>query len=385
MNLWGVFVTGLFAGGASCAAVQGGLLVASVARREGRQPVTAAAARARTSRPAGGKNARRNQRTDARAQAERAAIARRVDPRSNGRRRLVDDVLPVGGFLTGKLVSHTILGLLLGLFGASVQMSASARATVQIAAGVFMLLVAAHLFGVPGLGWVVPKPPARFTRLVRRSARSDAVFAPAALGFLTVLIPCGVTLSVMFLAVAAASPLWGAAVMAAFVAGTCPLFAAIGYVVRRASGHLQRSMAVLSAVAVLVVGVLAINTGLVLRGSTVTLSSLFERGDSSVTAAAAEQVQPAVGPVGAQQLVIDVRSTSYSPSRLRATAGAPTTLLLKTAGTEGCTRAFVVPSLRIQKILPATGETTIELGELPPGDLRFTCSMGMYSGVITAT
>lgn len=386
MNLWGVFVTGLFAGGASCAAVQGGLLVASVARREGRQPVTTAiAARSRNSRPAGGKHARRHQRGYARARAERAAIARRVAAQSFGDRRLVDDVLPVGGFLTGKLVSHTVLGLLLGLFGSSVQMSPSARATVQIGAGLFMVLVAAHLFGVPGLDWVVPKPPARFTRLVRRSARSDAVFAPAALGFLTVLIPCGVTLSVMFLAVASASPLWGAAVMAAFVAGTSPLFAAIGYAIRRASGHLQRSVAVLSAVAVLVVGVLAINTGLVLRGSTVTLSSLLDRGDAPVAETAAAPVQPAVGPVGAQQLVIGVRSTSYSPARLRAAAGAPTTLLLKTAGTEGCTRAFVIPSLGIQKILPATGETRIDLGELPRGDLRFTCSMGMYSGVITAT
>ena len=385
MNLWGVFVTGLFAGGASCAAVQGGLLVASVARREGRQPVTTAVhRRSRSSRPVGGKHARRHHRRRSRARAERAEVARRVAAVFSGRRRLVDDVLPVGGFLTGKVISHTTLGLLLGLFGSSVQMSASARAMVQIAAGLFMVLVAAHLFGVPGLDWVVPKPPARFTRLVRRSARSDALFAPATLGFLTVLIPCGVTLSVMFLAVASASPLWGAAVMAAFVAGTSPLFAAIGYAVRRASGDLQRSVGMLSAVAVLVVGLLAINTGLVLRGSTVTLSSLFAGGDASTAEAAAAPAQPAVGPVGPQQLVIGVRSTSYSPSRLHATAGAATTLLLKTAGTEGCTRAFVIPSLGIQKILPATGETVIDLGKLPRGDLRFTCSMGMYSGVITA-
>lgn len=33
MSLWAVLLTGLFAGGASCAAVQGGLLAGTVARR----------------------------------------------------------------------------------------------------------------------------------------------------------------------------------------------------------------------------------------------------------------------------------------------------------------------------------------------------------------
>lgn len=381
MNLWSVFVTGLFAGGASCAAVQGGLLVASVARRGGPSPVEASAStRPRTSRPSGGKHARRNSRDHARARADRAELARRLAAVATPKRRLVDDVVPVGGFLAGKLVSHSILGFLLGVFGSSVQMSSSVRALVQIAAGLFMVLVAAHLVGVPGLGWVVPKPPARLTRLVRRSARSDAVFAPALLGFLTFLIPCGVTLSVMFLAIASGSPLWGAAVMATFVLGTSPLFAVIGYAIRRTSDRLRKSVALLSAVAVLVVGLLAINTGLILRGSSVTLASVVSRPGGSGTPAAAAPAP--VGPDGMQNLVIDVRSTSYAPSRLQATAGVPATLTLKTDGTQGCTRAFVVPSLGIQKVLPETGVTKVTLGDLKPGPLRFTCSMGMYNGVI---
>lgn len=381
MNLWSVFVTGLFAGGASCAAVQGGLLVASVARRGGPSPVEATVgSRPRTSRPSGGKHARRNRRDHARARADRVELERRLAAVTTPKRRLVDDVVPVGGFLAGKLVSHSILGFLLGVFGSSVQMSSSVRALVQIAAGLFMVLVAAHLVGVPGLGWVVPKPPARLTRLVRKSARSDAMFAPALLGFLTFLIPCGVTLSVMFLAIASGSPLWGAAVMATFVVGTSPLFAVIGYAIRRTSDRLRKSVALLSAVAVLVVGLLAINTGLILRGSSVTLASVVSRPGGSGTPAAAAPAP--VGPDGMQNLVIDVRSTSYSPSRLQATAGVHATLTLKTDGTQGCTRAFVVPSLGIQKVLPETGVTRVTLGDLKPGPLRFTCSMGMYNGVI---
>ena len=78
MSLWAVLITGLFAGGASCAAVQGGLLAGTVARRRGSAPSADAAAEA----------------------PERAVPAQ--------------DALPVAGFLAGKLVSHTLLGAALG-------------------------------------------------------------------------------------------------------------------------------------------------------------------------------------------------------------------------------------------------------------------------------
>lgn len=375
MNLWGIFITGLFAGGASCAAVQGGLLVASVSRRAGGSlPVPNAT---RLSPPRGrskGKNARRNQH-QARSRYDRAAAARRAAVVVESR-PFSEDLVPVGGFLTGKLVSHAILGFLLGLFGASVQFSSSTRAVVQIAAGVFMLLVGAHLAGAPGLGWVVPKPPAALTRLVRKSARSEAAFAPALLGFLTVLIPCGVTLTVMFLAIASGSPLWGAAAMTTFVIGTSPLFAAIGYAVRRTSKQMGRTVAMLSAAAVLVVGVMAINSGLMLRGSAFTLSSVLNAGSSEPATLAPVDAD------GIQQLRLEARSRSYSPSRVGARAGVPAVLTIETNGTNGCTRAFVIPSMGLQKLLPETGETVVDLGTLEPGELQFTCSMGMYSGVV---
>ncbi|WP_425299117.1 cupredoxin domain-containing protein [Nocardia cyriacigeorgica] len=42
-----------------------------------------------------------------------------------------------------------------------------------------------------------------------------------------------------------------------------------------------------------------------------------------------------------------------------------------------------MPSLDIQKVLPTTGETRIDLGILRPGRLDYTCGMGMYSGTLT--
>lgn len=429
MNLWSVFVTGLFAGGASCVAVQGGLLAGVVARRSGESAdgqsgavsgparkgkalvgaTAGSPTRARSARSGQGSTAA-SRRVSSGARSSSAARSSSV-ARSGASSKVAraaapsrfDDVVPVGGFLAGKLVSHALFGALLGLLGEAVQIGFGTRSLMQIVAGVLMLLMAANLLGARGLQRLVPSAPPGVVRLVRRTARSEAAFAPAILGFMTVLIPCGVTLSVMFLAIASGSPILGAMGMAIFVLGTSPLFVALGFAVRRSSGFMRGRLTKLAAAAVIVAGVLSINSGLVLRGSPVTLQSLWSDDrvsslDSSATASAAKAVPgprpaspdsgaaaAAVSPDGVQQLVIDVRDSSYSPARLKASAGIPTVLTLRTNGTQGCTRGFVIPSMRVQKVLPTTGETTIDLGTLQPGRLNYTCSMGMYSGSVDVT
>jgi len=358
MTLWGVFVTGLVAGGASCAAIQGGLLAGLVARR---RPVPSLAGRG--DEPSG------------------ATAARRQPAR-------LDDAIPVGGFLAGKLVSHTILGAGLGLLGDAVQVGFRTRAFIQIAAGVLMLAMAAHLLGFNGFARLGPEPPQRWTRLVRRNARSSSAGAPAVLGLVSVLIPCGVTLSVEFLAIASGSAVTGAAIMAAFVLGTAPLFAVLGYAARRSATMLRGQLAKVAAVAVVVTGLLSINAGLVLSGSSTTLATMWASvADRQTTNAAPANAAEALGPSedGVQRIVVTVRDTGYSPAVVRAKASVPTQVTFRTDGTRGCTRSLVVPSLRIGRQLPATGDTTIDLGRLAAGRLRYTCGMGMYSGTVEAS
>ena len=163
---------------------------------------------------------------------------------------------------------------------------------------------------------------------MRRSARLDAVFAPVLLGLLTILIPCGVTLSVMFLAVASGSPLWSAAAMGVFVVGTSPLFATVGFLVRRGARRLRRFVAVGSGLVVLGSGLVALNTGLVLADAPFTFSDALQQAFGSEPAVAA----PPVGTDGTQHLVINVASTSYSPGRLTAAAGVPTDLTFRRRG-----------------------------------------------------
>jgi uncharacterized protein len=286
--------------------------------------------------------------------------------------------------LTGKLVSHVAMGAALGALGGAVELGFRTRAVLQIGAGAVMVLLAADLLGVGAVRRVVPRPPAAWGRLVRRSGRFGGALAPALLGLATILIPCGVTLSMEFLALASGSPLSGAAVMAAFVLGTTPLFALLGYAARRSTAALRGRLALLAGVAVLVAGVVSINSGLTLRGSSYTISSVWRslRGAGQTSAAAT----PSLTDVnGTQRITITVRPGSYSPSRLSARSGVPTELVLHSVRATGCTSAFVFPSLGIERMLPEDGDTVIAVGSLRPGPHRFTCAMGMYSGTIEVT
>lgn len=354
VNLFSVLLLGLLAGGVSCAAVQGGLLAGLVSRQ--RQPVPA------------GPAPRRGQ----------PAVAA----------GLGDDLAPVGGFLAGKLASHTLLGVLLGLLGTAVQLGMHVRAMVQIGAGLLIIAMGLGQLGVKAFRGLVFTPPASWTRLVRGRARSQSALAPAVLGVASVLIPCGVTLSVMTLAVASGSPWQGAAIMAAFVIGTAPLFAVLGYAAaraRRAAGAWARKLAVATGVVILALGAYTLNGGLELSGSPVAASQLaYTLGLTGDDPADVTGERVTVDG-GRQTVLVSAVTGAYQPANLQVATGLPTTLIVRSHRAKGCVRAFVIPDLGVEKILPVSGDTAIDLGVLKPGQLAYSCSMGMYTGRLTIT
>jgi plastocyanin domain-containing protein len=82
---------------------------------------------------------------------------------------------------------------------------------------------------------------------------------------------------------------------------------------------------------------------------------------------------------GVQYITINAKG-GYSPKVSNAKAGIPTKLIMKTNGTYDCSASLVVRPIGYQKILPKTGEETIDLGTPKAGSpIQGVCSMGMYS------
>ncbi|MGY5080912.1 urease accessory protein UreH domain-containing protein [Streptomyces nigrescens] len=380
--------TGLLAGGASCAAVQGGLLAGAVTRRDRAPAPVAATSQSSSSSPKSSAKRPAAARS-AGAAAQRGASVASLDLTAK-------NLAPVGAFLAGKLLSHTLLGALLGVFGDALQPSPRMQAVLLLVAGLLMVLFALDLFGVKAAARLVPRPPASFGRFMRRSARTDSVVTPALIGFATVLVPCGVTLSMELLAITSGSPVAGAAVMAGFVLGTAPLFAVLGYVFRHTSRALSGRLAALTGVVVLSIAVWTMASALQAGGwisfdgldkQTAAASAPFtvkggDQDGSGEGGSASAPAAPVRTDASGKQIVTVTVTDFYTPPQAGAKAGVPTTLVLHGQGANGCARAFTIPELGVREIVKQDGDTKIDLGKRKPGPLRFSCAMGMKTGTI---
>ena len=64
-------------------------------------------------------------------------------------------------------------------------------------------------------------------------------------------------------------------------------------------------------------------------------------------------------------------------------ANTPIKLNLVTDRTYSCARDFVIPALGYYELLPDTGSVQVDIPAQPSGTrMFFTCSMGMYTGMI---
>lgn len=361
MNWWAIVGAGLLAGATTCAVAQGGLLVGLVSRQK-----RANAAEAKALVTAGAKGKRRP-----------ARPAPTPAPSS-----VVEDLVPVAGFLLGKFVVLTLVGLALGAFGSFFALDARIGGVAQFVAAGLMIVFGLGAAGVPGFRDIRFTPPASWTRVVRKSTRSQSAFAPFLLGIAVVLIPCGVTISMMLLAATAGSALAGGAVMALFVLGTAPMFAAYGFVTQRYVNPDSRRLSVALGAVVVLMGLFTLNAGATAMASPVTAQSIA----ASVFASSATPVAPAPALVdGVQVLRIDATSGGYSPSTVAARAGVPTRVVFHTDNTASCIVYTVFPTLGGQVILPPSGDTEVDLGVLAAGEVPISCSMGMYTGTIVVS
>jgi uncharacterized protein len=347
--LWIAFFTGLTTGGLSCMAVHGGLITGSLASQIEKDL------------------------------AEQGA--------SGGKPRLA---MPIILFLIAKLIAYTLLGVLLGWVGSVFSLSPVARGILQMAIAVFMVGNALRMLKVhPIFRYFNFEPPAAVRRMIRRKSKGgDLVFTPLFLGALTVLIPCGVTQAMMATAIGTGSPLAGGALMFSFILGTSPVFFVLTYLATRLSALFEKYFVRIVALALLVLGLVALDSGLNLVGSPVTLGKL-PQGFSELTGIQLPFVK--TGAEGttvpsetlSSEIRLSVNNNGYAPNKLYAPADHVIKLHLVTQNTTSCSRDFTIPAYNIEILLPTTGDKVIEIPAQTAGTtLHYSCSMGMYTGVI---
>lgn len=328
MDLVTIFITGLTTGGLSCLAMQGGLLASIVTNQ--------------------------NQ------------IDTEIKNDNN------KYVFPVLMFLGAKLISHTIFGFLLGYLGSLITLSLEVRVGFQIFTALFMFATAMNLLNVhPIFRYVVIQPPSFVRRLIKDKAKTKTYFAPALLGALTVFIPCGVTQAMEVLAINSGSPVQGALIMFSFVLGTSPLFAVIGIATTKISENWHTLFTQVASIILIIMSLYFVNGALVAINSPLGISTNSTNNKTRI-----ELVE------GQQEVNIQVLNSGYSPNYIQVKENVPVKLTLNSNEVYSCALAFVFREFGINTFLDSTDSQSFEFTPNKKGKFRFSCSMGMYTGIM---
>lgn len=169
----------------------------------------------------------------------------------------------------GRLVSYLTLGAIAGILGASVdrvgaiaglsRVAAVLSGTLMVAWGVSTLL-ATRGVRLPGFGQPLPggaRNPlgAALARVRERSPVERA----AVTGLLTTLLPCGWLYAFVAAAAGTGSVTGAVTTMVFFWAGTLPMMLSAGYGVQRLTGRFRARLPMVTATAVVVMGLLSIS------------------------------------------------------------------------------------------------------------------------------
>lgn len=167
----------------------------------------------------------------------------------------------------GRLVSYLLLGAIAGALGAGVE---------QVGTGVGIARAAGALAGVLMIAWGVVTllvhrglamptlaPLAGAQRWMAARLRGARDLPPVAraltVGLLTTLLPCGWLYAFVVTAAGTGSVRGALALMTVFWFGTLPMMLAIGVGVRRIAGPLRDRLPVLTALVLVVVGVMSLS------------------------------------------------------------------------------------------------------------------------------
>ena len=179
-------------------------------------------------------------------------------------------------------------------------------------------------------------------------------------------IPCGTTQAMMALAIASGSAWYGGAILFAFILGTAPLFGLLGFFATKLGDTYQKKFFKVAAIAIILLAFYNLKGALTLSGVD------FNRTNQSASQTQANS-----------EITITIEPNGYSPKNLTVPAGEKITLHLKNDKAYSCAQAFTIPKLNIQKVVRPGQETTLTFtAPSKPGKLNFSCSMGMYKGVI---
>jgi hypothetical protein len=214
--------------------------------------------------------------------------------------------------------------------------------------------------------------PRSLAQRIHGLAERDTKQTAFLLGGLTFFLPCGFTQALQLYVLAKGDFLTGALTMLAFALGTLPALLSLSAVSSFAKGALQRRFLKIAGAAVILLGIMNIQSGLVLTGIGGEPTSVAERVQTSQEAQHAVAVEP-------QRISMKVVGLDYQPNQFTVKQGVSVEWAIDASEAAACGRFLIAPGLGVRRLLSDMSTTLITFRPLRAGDFAFNCGMGMMT------
>lgn len=274
-------------------------------------------------------------------------------------------------FNAGRIASYLLLGGVIGLAGSAFRFSSSVLGTLIMAVGIVMFFLGLKLIEIfPRLtSFTLPKNISRLFGVnheTKEYSHKDAFLSGAATFFL----PCGFTQAMQLYAVSTGSFERGSLIMGLFALGTMPGLLGIGGLTSVVKGWFKGYFFKFAGLIVIILGLLNISYGYNLTG--------ISFGDFGISN---QDKVSGIFQDGKQIVKITQTASGYSPDKITVKRGIPVKLLVNATNLYSCSASLVISKYRIFTSLKE-GINEFEFTPENAGPVKFSCSMGMYTGVI---
>ena len=223
----------------------------------------------------------------------------------------------------------------------------------------------------------LPKGIARALGIQSQTKKEYSHGRTMLLGGLTFFLPCGFTQLVQLFIVSQGSMIVGAFTMGTFALGTTPGLLGIGGIAATAQGTFRRFFFKGAGIVVIALGIFNFQNGSVLM-------SLGKLEKPAENTAAPQKTVPVAPSKDVQVIHVTQKANGYSPSTLTVKKGQPVKLIVDSEDSYTCATSFMIPKIGVRKTL-TPGENVFEFTPDASGAIPFSCSMGMFRGVINVT
>ncbi|NMB70284.1 hypothetical protein GYA27_03735 [candidate division WWE3 bacterium] len=285
-------------------------------------------------------------------------------------------------FNAGRIIFFTLLGGLIGYFGSLLQLGSASIGTLTILVGMVMLLMGLQIIGVfPKLEQIRFTLPKEIYKLLRIDAKKQENYrnsGPFLLGGLSFFVPCGFTQAMQLYAVSSGSVTTGAITMGVFALGTSPGLLGIGGLTAVIKGRIADTFFKFVGLTVVSLAVFNISNGLNLTG--INIPSM-PKISAPKTTPIPENKNVSIEN-GFQVINMTQSAYGYTPKSFTIKKDIPVKWVINSTDSNTCASSIFSSQLGIRKSLKA-GENVITFTPTTLGTIKFSCSMGMYTGYFT--